>query len=143
MTPEPLSFPIPTQLLDLIVERVTDQVLERVQAEPESGAPPSPFMTVVEAAEFLRCSRQRIDDLLSQRRLTRHKDGARTLIRRAGCTVGTVFRPDLRTSRIARARGRVLRVVSQSPKPRTARALNARVTLRLAYVTPKRSSSSG
>ena len=69
--------------------------------------------------------------------------GARTLIRRAGCTVGTVFRPDLRTSRIARARGRVLRVVSQSPKPRTARALNARVTLRLAYVTPKRSSSSG
>ncbi len=39
-------------------------------------------MTVIEAAEFLRCTRQRIDDLLSQRRLTRHKDGSRTLVSR-------------------------------------------------------------
>jgi len=68
--------------------------------------------------------------------------GARLLIRRAGCTVGSVFRPDLRTSRRERARGRVLRVVSQSPRPRSLRAKGARVTLRLAYVTPKRSSSS-
>ncbi len=66
--------------------------------------------------------------------------GARLLIRRAGCNVGSVFRPDLRTSRRERARGRVLRVVSQSPKPRSLRAKGARVTLRLAYVTPKRSS---
>ena len=68
--------------------------------------------------------------------------GARLLIRRAGCTVGSVFRPDLRTSRRERARGRVLRVVSQSHRPRSLRAKGARVTLRLAYVTPKRSSSS-
>lgn len=40
-------------------------------------------MTIPEAAEYLRCSRQRIDDLLSQRRLTRFKDGARTLVSRA------------------------------------------------------------
>jgi excisionase family DNA binding protein len=40
-------------------------------------------MTVVEAADYLRCSRQRVDDLLSQRRLTRHKDGSRTLVSRA------------------------------------------------------------
>ena len=45
--------------------------------------PPSPYMTVGEAAIYLRCKRQRIDDLLSQRRLTRVKDGARTLIKRA------------------------------------------------------------
>jgi len=68
--------------------------------------------------------------------------GARLLIRRAGCTVGSIFRPDLRTSRRERARGRVMRVVSQSPRPRSLRANGARVTLRLAYVTPKRSSSS-
>jgi excisionase family DNA binding protein len=43
----------------------------------------SPYMTALEAADYLRCSRQRIYDLLSQRRLTRHKDGARTLISRA------------------------------------------------------------
>jgi excisionase family DNA binding protein len=43
----------------------------------------SPYMTVVETANFLRCSRQRVDDLLSQRRLSRYKDGSRTLISRA------------------------------------------------------------
>jgi hypothetical protein len=68
--------------------------------------------------------------------------GARLLIRRAGCSVGSVFRPDLRTSRRERARGRVLRVSTQYPRPRSIRAKGARVTLRLAYVTPKRSSAS-
>ncbi|OAI56164.1 hypothetical protein AYO48_00040 [Gaiella sp. SCGC AG-212-M14] len=49
----------------------------------EPAAEPSPYMTVPEAAEYLRCSRQRVDDLLSQGRLQRVKDGARTLIRRS------------------------------------------------------------
>jgi excisionase family DNA binding protein len=40
-------------------------------------------MTVQEAAEFLRCPRQRIYDLLSQGRLSRFKDGRRTLVSRA------------------------------------------------------------
>jgi len=65
--------------------------------------------------------------------------GARLRIRRAGCNVGSVFRPDLRTSRRERARGRVLRVVLQYPKPLRVRKLGARVTLRLAYVAPPRS----
>lgn len=62
------------------------EVLERRVAELEQRlaetAPRerSPYMTISEAAEYLRCSRQRIDDLLSQRRLTRHKDGSRTLV---------------------------------------------------------------
>jgi excisionase family DNA binding protein len=43
----------------------------------------SPYMTIMEAAELLRCSRQRVDDLLSQHRLARYKYGARTLINRA------------------------------------------------------------
>jgi excisionase family DNA binding protein len=42
----------------------------------------SPYLSVDEAAEYLRCSRQRIDDLLSQRRLSRVKDGRRTLVSR-------------------------------------------------------------
>jgi excisionase family DNA binding protein len=45
--------------------------------------PPSPYMTIPEAAEFLRCSRQRVDDLLSARCLERVKDGSRTLLRRS------------------------------------------------------------
>jgi excisionase family DNA binding protein len=45
-------------------------------------APPSPYMSVVEAAEWLRSSRQRVDDLCSQGKLTRFKEGSRTLISR-------------------------------------------------------------
>jgi excisionase family DNA binding protein len=47
------------------------------------AAAPLPYMTIPEAAELLRCNRQRIDDLLSQRRLRRYKDGRRTLVSRA------------------------------------------------------------
>jgi excisionase family DNA binding protein len=42
----------------------------------------SEFLTITEAAELMRCKRQRIDDLLCAGRLERVKDGARTLIRR-------------------------------------------------------------
>lgn len=66
--------------------------------------------------------------------------GARRLIRRAGCSVGIVYRPDRRTKRIREAQGRVLRVASQYPRPRSVRRLNFRVMVRLAYVTPRRSS---
>lgn len=44
---------------------------------------PSPYMTVVEAAAYLRAPRHRVDGLLSARKLTRHKDGSRTLVSRA------------------------------------------------------------
>jgi excisionase family DNA binding protein len=44
---------------------------------------PSPFLTVAEAAVYIRASRQRVYDLLSSRRLSRRKDGARVLINRA------------------------------------------------------------
>jgi excisionase family DNA binding protein len=62
-----------------------DDALQAIVAAvvTEKPEPLSPYMTVVEAADYLRCSRQRVDDLLSQRRLTRHKDGSRTLVSRA------------------------------------------------------------
>lgn len=43
----------------------------------------SPFMTIAEAAEYLRVPRHRVDALLSQRKLPRQKEGRRTLILRA------------------------------------------------------------
>jgi excisionase family DNA binding protein len=43
----------------------------------------SPFLSVPEAAEYLRSSRQRVYDLLSAGRLTRRKDGSRVLVERA------------------------------------------------------------
>jgi excisionase family DNA binding protein len=41
-----------------------------------------PYLSVAEAAVYLRCDRHRIYDLLSARRLTRFKDGTRTLVSR-------------------------------------------------------------
>jgi excisionase family DNA binding protein len=61
-----------------------EEALATIAAALEPAKPePSPYMTIVEAAAYLRCPRQRIDDLLSQRRLARYKDGARTLVSRA------------------------------------------------------------
>lgn len=50
---------------------------------PPPPDPAGPLLTIPEAAELLRCKRGRVDDLLSQGRLTRVKDGRRTLLRRA------------------------------------------------------------
>lgn len=75
-----LRVELPPEVLDEIVERVTERVLASLP--DHDPYPPSPYMSVPEAASYLRCSRQRIDDLLSQRRLTRVKDGSRTLVHR-------------------------------------------------------------
>jgi excisionase family DNA binding protein len=65
------------------IERLVDERVAAALAEQAAAAPaPSPYLSVVEAAEYLRCPRQRIDDLLSSRRLTRMKDGSRTLLLR-------------------------------------------------------------
>lgn len=72
---------VPVTLDAAALAAIADAVAETNGSRPDP-APVSPYMTVVEAAEHLRCSRQRIDDLCSQRRLTRVKEGARTLVRR-------------------------------------------------------------
>jgi excisionase family DNA binding protein len=69
---------VPLVLDDDAVRTIAAALPEREREEPAS-----PYMTIPEAAEFLRCSRQRVDDLLSQGPLQRVKDGARTLIRRS------------------------------------------------------------
>jgi excisionase family DNA binding protein len=66
---------VPDELIERIAERAAAIVLERSRATVVS-----PYLTVAEAAEYLRCSRQRIYDLLSARRLSRHHDGRRVLI---------------------------------------------------------------
>jgi excisionase family DNA binding protein len=64
----------------LIDERVDAYIARRLAFDQPSR---SPYLTVAESAEYLRCSRQRIYDLLSQGRLTRVKEGSRTLVARA------------------------------------------------------------
>ena len=61
-----------------------EALTEIARSVPLPSAPVrSPYMTIPEAADYLRCSRQRVDDLLSQGRLTRVKEGRRTLVSRA------------------------------------------------------------
>jgi excisionase family DNA binding protein len=72
-----ISVELSEQDLERIAERAAALAAERL------APPPSPYLSIPEAAELLRCRRQRVDDLLSQRRLSRVKDGGRTLIRRA------------------------------------------------------------
>jgi excisionase family DNA binding protein len=72
------GVPVPIVLDDVALAAISD-ALPREAAEPAS-----PFLTIPEAAKYLCCpTRQRVDDLLSSGRLTRVKDGSRTLIARA------------------------------------------------------------
>jgi excisionase family DNA binding protein len=74
-----LEVTLTDEQLDELAERAAAIVLERTGPTPSAGR----FVTVPEAAELLRCRRQRVDDLLSQRRLSRFKEGGRTLLDRA------------------------------------------------------------
>lgn len=74
---------VAVELSEEDVLRIADRTAALLRAEGRSRERESPYLTIDEAAVYLRCRRQRIDDLLSQRRLSRIKDGARTLISRA------------------------------------------------------------
>jgi excisionase family DNA binding protein len=76
----PLTFTLPPEVLDALAEEVTERVLERFDSADRGT---SPYLTVTEAAAHLRAKPQRVYDLLSARRLTRHKDGRRVLVARA------------------------------------------------------------
>jgi excisionase family DNA binding protein len=67
-------------LADSLSPRLADELAPRIADELERRA--APFLTVDEAAEYLRCDRQRIYDLCSSNRLGRHKDGSRVLVSR-------------------------------------------------------------
>lgn len=69
---------LPAEVVEMIARRAAELVVDQQRHD----RPRSPLLTVPEAAELLRCKRHRIDDLLSQRRLTRYKDGSRTLVSR-------------------------------------------------------------
>jgi hypothetical protein len=70
-------LPIPPEWLNVLADLVADKLADRLQP-PE----PSPYVTTTEAAAFLRCSTQRVHDLLSSGRLMRVKEGRRKETRR-------------------------------------------------------------
>jgi excisionase family DNA binding protein len=64
--------------VEAIAERAAELVLERLPSPPTSE-----FLNVHEAAELIRAKPQRVYDLLSAGKLTRYKDGSRTLVARS------------------------------------------------------------
>ena len=87
MTPrDRLATLLAPDVLDALEALVAEKVAERLRvvgAERMAERHRSGFLSVQEAADLLRCDRQRVYDLLSSGRLTRLKDGSRVLIRRA------------------------------------------------------------
>jgi excisionase family DNA binding protein len=79
--PPPFALIVPDALLERLAERAAEIVLERLEVSAHTSR--APFLTVAEAADYLRGKPQRVYDLLSMGRLTRYKDGRRTLVSRA------------------------------------------------------------
>lgn len=73
-----VSISLPPDAIETIAQRAAEIVLATI-GRP---APATPYMTVAEAADYLRCSRQRIYDLRSSGRLSRLGDGGRALVAR-------------------------------------------------------------
>ena len=67
---------------DETLAAIADHVAAAIRAEFEAKDD-SPYLSVNEAALFLRCKRQRIYDLLSIGRLSRVKEAGRTLVLRS------------------------------------------------------------
>lgn len=71
-----LTIELPEEAVEAIAERVA----ELLRGELAPSAPRREFVTPVEAAEIWGCDRQRIYDLRSQGRLTRHREGGRAMV---------------------------------------------------------------
>src|SRR3954451_8903034 len=67
-----LTVAVPPEWVEAIARRAASIVEERSSAVRES-----PYLSVAEAAAYLRAKPQRVYDLLSAGRLNRYKDGSR------------------------------------------------------------------
>ncbi len=72
------ALTVPPELVNAIARRAVELVREQIPASPAS-----PYLTVSEAAAYLRCtSKQRIYDLVHQGALVPRRDGKRLLFHR-------------------------------------------------------------
>ncbi len=78
--------PTPASALDLLLDEIVERVSERVarRLEAQSARPhDSDLLSVPEAAAVLRCKPQRVYDLRSAGRLPRTVEGGRAVVRRS------------------------------------------------------------
>jgi excisionase family DNA binding protein len=72
-----ITLDIPEDLLEQIARRAADLLAER---RPSNGL--SPWLSAQEAADRLRCDRDRIYDLIALGKLIPRRDGRRVLLHR-------------------------------------------------------------
>ena len=72
-----LVFTFPPELVEQIAERVADILEQRQRPQSERR-----WLTIPEAAEYIGACPQRVYDLRSSGRLSRHGDGGRALVDR-------------------------------------------------------------
>lgn len=79
-----IDAPVETEMVEFLLndDSFIDQLAKRLSERVRLAGTSSPLLTPKEAADYLRCSRQRVYDLCSQNHLTHEKEGSRTLIRR-------------------------------------------------------------
>jgi excisionase family DNA binding protein len=77
-----LTGPLSVDLSPAAIEKIASVVKAEVMQELAIERKTSPYLTVNEAADYLRCSAQRIYDLCCSRKLAPLKDGSRSLFRR-------------------------------------------------------------
>ncbi len=70
-------------LLDALDDNALDTLAERLAPRLAKPAQSDGWLTVGEAAEYLRCPKSRVYSLVSARRIPFVKDGSRTLFRRS------------------------------------------------------------
>lgn len=76
-----LALTLPPEALEAIAQRVAELLADSSGSkDPQLSRE---YLTTIEAAEHLRCDRQRIFDLTSAGKLPVCKDGSRNLYRRA------------------------------------------------------------
>lgn len=94
-----LGLQLPDEVVEAIARRAAELVLEQLD---ELAASRSDWLSIEEAAAFLRCQPKRIYDLRTSGRLTRHVEGGRALVARAEL-VGLVVDLDGRGPGVRRA----------------------------------------
>lgn len=75
-----VALQLSEEVLEAIARRAAALVLERQALEREQA---SPYVSIEEAAEFLRCKPRRVYDLRSSGRLASYSEGGRALVDRA------------------------------------------------------------
>jgi excisionase family DNA binding protein len=77
-----LTFALPGDLVERLVDQITERVVERA-TEHLRRKEAEPYMDSKQAGVYLACKRQRIHELVHQGRLEPRRDGNRLLFRRS------------------------------------------------------------